>query len=260
LTSPWLVERNSASRPRVRIVAVPFAGSGASAFLPWSDLLPADVALAVVRLPGRESRFRDRPMTAMSEVVAQLAPAVRSLGNTPTVVFGYSLGALIGYELALSLTAAGSPPVLLAVGGAEAPHLERTFPSIANLDDAEFDKALRALGGTPDEVFEHPELLDIIRSTLRADFALLEAYSAGNNPPRPLPMPITTYCGRNDRELTPAGVSGWADLSSVSAAHREFAGGHFFLLDDPETLVGALLTDVDTTLRGPSLSESSQVP
>ncbi|MEK8168926.1 thioesterase domain-containing protein [Streptomyces sp. M19] len=47
------------SDARCRLFCLPFPGAAASAFLPWSDLLPPDVELCAVQLPGREDRFED---------------------------------------------------------------------------------------------------------------------------------------------------------------------------------------------------------
>jgi surfactin synthase thioesterase subunit len=247
VVSPWLVERGETARARVRILAVPFAGAGASALLPWASLLPADVALTVVRLPGRENRFRERQLTSMAAVIDELAPLVLAGSATPTVVFGYSLGAFIGYELTARLHDRGAPPVLLAVGGAGAPHLPRRSAALSTLNDAAFVRAIKDLEGTPPEVFEHPELLELVLPTLRADFALLDGYTAA---PRPmLTTPIVTYSGADDPELTTSAVAGWGELTGAGIEHRRFPGGHFFLTPDPAALVAALLADIDAALR-----------
>lgn len=246
--SGWLVERGPTYGARARIVAVPFAGSGASALLPWAPLLPPDLALSVVRLPGRENRFRERHLTEMDEVVEQLLPHVLGDPLVPTVVFGYSLGALIAYELAVRLQAAGSPPLLLAVGGAQAPQLGPTTPPIAALGDAAFVAAVRDLGGTPAEVFEHPELLAMVLPTLRADFALVDGYRYAERPL--LATPITTYSGEHDRELTRVGIERWGELTGAGCTHHTFDGGHFFLSVDPGPLVTRLVADIRACLGG----------
>ena len=80
--SEWIVEVGQAgSTPRARIVAVPWAGGGASVYRPWASWLPRDIALDVVRLPGRENRLRETPLTDMRTLItlAALAASVAAI-------------------------------------------------------------------------------------------------------------------------------------------------------------------------------------
>ena len=249
MVTPWLVTRGSeSSRARLRLVAVPYAGAGASAFLPWTQLLPPDIELAVVRMPGRENRYREKRLTDMDDVVDQLQQAVSSTEPAlPIAIFGYSLGSLIAYELAIRLHATGAGPILLAVGGSDAPHAPHPSLGLYNLDDDAFVAAIRALGGTPDEVFEHAELLKLLLPILRADFELLDGYRSSAHPP--LDCPLVTYQGDSDSELTHAGMAAWAELSTGPHTARHFAGGHFFFVDDPDLLARRLAADVRAAAR-----------
>jgi medium-chain acyl-[acyl-carrier-protein] hydrolase len=246
--SDWLVEVSPISMSaRSRIIALPWAGGGTAAYRRWGALLPADVSLAIVRMPGRESRLRETPLTDMFAVVDELAPIVANTLHVPTMIFGYSLGALIGYEVAARLSATHGPELAaLAVGGANAPHVARIAAPLSNLDDGDFVAALRALQGTPVEVLEHPELLALLLPALRADFRLLDTYHPRDC--EPLGIPIITYSGSADAELTVAGVARWAELTKGRTTHRTFPGGHFFLTERPDVIVAAVSADLARTL------------
>jgi surfactin synthase thioesterase subunit len=200
------------------------------------------VALQSVRLPGRESRFREAPFAAMEDLVTALAPVVAEQTDVPTVIFGYSLGALIAYELTVRLQGCGAPPVLLAVGGANAPHVPRSGPRLSELDDDGLVAALGRLQGAPDPALQNAELRALMLPTVRADFVLLDRYTAD---PRPrLAVPVATFRGLDDPELTAAGMAAWADVTVGGVAHHSYPGGHFFLADDPGDLVSDLLAEV----------------
>lgn len=224
------------------MIAIPWAGAGAAVLLPWSERLGAETDLQIVRLPGRENRFTEPRMTSIDAVTAALAPVVRGLPPLPTALFGYSLGALIAFELARVLEAQGSPVRLLAVGGCAAPHQLPPRPPVSELDDAAFAATVRDLDGTPPEIFDHPELLALLLPTLRSDFTMLENYA-----PRPgtVSCPIVTFTGRSDEELTDASVAAWAELSDQGAEHRYYDGGHFFLADSGNELLIDLRAELD---------------
>lgn len=248
MVTPWLLERDHDDRARIRLIAIPFAGAGASSLLPWAELLPPEIQFSIVRLPGRENRYGEPRLTDMAEVVGELAPVVAAVTEVPTVVFGYSLGALIGYELAARMHDLGRPPVLLVCGGSNAPHVPRALPLLSVADDETFIRGMRRLGGTPQQVFEHRELLELVLPILRADFALLENYVA---PPRsPLMCPIAVYRAENDTELTDEGVAAWGELTNATTVFRSFRGGHFFFGDDPREIVATLVRDVRAATDG----------
>ncbi len=243
--SRLLVEPSNGVPARRRLVCVPYAGAGAAVFMPWRRLIPADVALTIVRLPGRESRFTEPAFTDVDAVTDELATAVSRSSHLPWSLFGYSLGALIAYELAVRLSRPNRrAPDLLLVGGAEPPHLPRIKPALSDLGQTEFVAALRAIGGTPSEVFEHPELLDVVLPTLRSDFQVLDRYRPRAHPQ--LACPIVTYSGASDSELNDARVHRWSELTSSATRHRQFEGGHFFLTEKVSEVVSAVREDMDS--------------
>lgn len=58
---------------RLRLVCLPCAGGGTAVFRGWPARLPADVELLAVRLPGRESRIRERPYRDGEPLTRELA-------------------------------------------------------------------------------------------------------------------------------------------------------------------------------------------
>lgn len=245
----WLVPPEAPAHGiRARIVAIPWAGGGVATFRGWGRLLPPDVLLQTVRLPGRESRLRELPFTEMDGLVAALAPSVAEGMAVPTVVFGYSLGALIGYELTVRLQALGCPPVLLAAGGVGGPHVPRPGPPLSELGDDDLVSALEKLQGAPDPVLQQPELRALLLPVVRADLVLLDRYRA--SPRTRLAVPVATFRGEDDPELTTPGMAAWADVTVGAVTHHSYPGGHFFLAGNPGELVGDLLAELADATRG----------
>ena len=240
----WIVRRPRERPADWRLICLPHAGSGAAAFAAWFAAAPPDCEVVIARLPGRENRLAEPVPDSIAAVIDGLLPAVEPLLDRPYVVFGYSMGALMAFELTRRLVRDGQRlPVLLAVGGHEAPHLPRWQPPIHQLPRQEFIASLRELGGTPDVVFETPELLDLLIPTLRADLRLVETY--GHDAIGPLPVPIATYVGAGDDTLASAGLAAWDELSTAATMHHSFAGGHFFLSTSGRELLSAIVSDAE---------------
>jgi medium-chain acyl-[acyl-carrier-protein] hydrolase len=106
------------------------------------------------------------------------------------------------------------------------------------LPEEEFVANLRRLNGTPRELFEHDELMEIVLPLLRADFAVYETYVYSSEPP--LDCPISTFGGLQDRNVSHSDLEAWRDQTSVAVSPRMFPGDHFFLHTTQPLLLRAL--------------------
>ena len=107
---PWFPFARTNPAARVRLVCLPFAGGGASAFRTWPQELPLDIDVWAAQLPGRETRFADPAYTRMDRLVSDLAAAVCPNLDRPYALFGHSIGSLVALELVRELRRQGRPP------------------------------------------------------------------------------------------------------------------------------------------------------
>lgn len=225
---PWLACRKRKPHARLRLFCFPYAGGSAAIFRTWPDGLPADVEVCPVQLPGRGTRLMEPPFTRLSPLIQALAHALFPLLDKPFALFGHSLGALVSFELARHLRRQyGLHPVRLFVSAGRAPQIPHRDLPMHSLPGEEFVAKLRRLNGTPSEVFEHEELMEIVLPLLRADFALYETYVYSTEPP--LNCPISTFGGLQDRNVSHGDLVAWRDQTTGSFSLRMFPGDHFFL-------------------------------
>ena len=243
--NPWVVRRRVVPEPRLRLFCFPYAGGGATVYQDWPRLLPADVEVCAVQLPGREARLGEPGYTRLFDLMPPLADALGRLLDTPFVTFGHSLGALVGFELARYLRRGGGPlPQQLMVSGRRAPHLANQGAPLHELTDDILLDAVLELNGTSPEIRSHPELLELAIPLLRADFALGETYRYTPEPP--LASPITAFSGLADPHVTTAEATEWAQHTSGGFELHLLPGDHFFLT----TAQGLLLAEVTRLLSG----------
>lgn len=238
-----LVRFGPRSAAAVRLLCIPFAGGGASAFRLWSAGLPPTVDVMVAQLPGRESRLHERPLTSIGAMVEHLRPAVTAQADLPIAIFGHSMGALVGLELARALRADGLPgPLHLFVSASNPPgRREKALPPLHELpDDALVAELHQRYGGVPAAVREQRELMELLLPMLRADVTALETYRARELPP--LDCPITVYAGSRDALAPPDSMRGWREETSGRFHARTFDGGHFFINTHREPLLADVVT------------------
>lgn len=207
-----------------RLFCLPFAGGGASFFLPWRTALPM-VALVPVQYPGRETRLGEACRLDLEQLVDELAHALLPHLDRPYSLFGYSLGARIGFAVCHRLAELDAPPPALFIPAAHgAPDRAPVIANAATLPDAEFRDLIRQYGGMPDIVLQDPDLSNMLLPILRADISLADQPV----PLRPLDCPILAYAGIDDAAALPASVEQWRRFAGNGFSLRRIEGGHFF--------------------------------
>ena len=243
----WVVIPRPAPSARLRLFCFPYAGGGASIYYPWPRGLPPEVELCSVQLPGRESRLSEKPFSNVLELVDRMAEALTPWMDRPFAFFGHSNGALMAFELARRLRRDGRRgPVHLFVSGRPAPHVAIEEPPIHDLPEPEFLQALRRFKGTPEEVLQNAEIMELISPVLRADFAMSETYVY--QPDRPLAVPLSAYGGRTDDEVPEEQVAAWREHTTADFRQVMFPGDHFFINGDRDRVLAELSRELRGTL------------
>ena len=226
----------------LRLFCFPYAGGGLTAFRAWPDHLPPNVEMQVLEMPGREANLRVPSFVRVEPLVRASGDAIRDHMDRPFAFFGHSMGALVSFELARLLRREGAKqPSALLVSGRRPPQLsiERTT---YNLPEDEFIEELRIMGGTPEEVLGHPELLQLLLPTLRSDFELCQTYSYTEEPP--FTFPITAFGGLNDQFVPREDMDKWREQTTGPFQLRMFPGDHFFLHRSQPLLLQMLSRDL----------------
>jgi medium-chain acyl-[acyl-carrier-protein] hydrolase len=234
--------------PPLHLLCFPYAGGGAAAYRTWRNRLPSSVQVVAAPLPGREARVREAARTRLADLVAQLADELAPHMQGHFAFFGHSMGALVAYELSHYLWARRRPlPLRLFVSAHRSPELPRPVRDLHPLPDAELIDELRRLGGTPEPVLQHAELMAMVLPILRADLEACETYVHPAHARAPLPLPISAFAGADDRRVGPEGLVGWQRHTQTDFRLRVLPGGHFFLHTAQVVLLDAIATDLART-------------
>lgn len=188
--------------------------------------------------------MQEPPLTDLLALVKDIAHWIRPNLDTPFAFFGHSMGALVGFELTRFLRREeGIGPVGLFVSGCGAPQIpDRNLPTTYDLPDSELLEELRRLNGTPKEVLEHPELMQLMLPLLRADFETIETYTYFPEPP--LDCPIAAFGGLRDPKMKREHLELWRDQTTAGFTLRMFNGDHFFLDQAEPELLYALAREL----------------
>ncbi|MGW2618070.1 thioesterase II family protein [Streptomyces sp. NPDC001500] len=240
-TSTWLRKYRPLEQPRVRLVCFAHAGGGPSAFRTWPAALPSDVEVVGVRYPGRQDRVTEPCLDRMEPMAEAVTEALTPLLDRPLVLFGHSMGAWIAYEVAQRM-----PVRALVVSGqvppsrrnSARPGSARRGDGSRELSDEALVEEVKRLGGYDAQLFEDPELRDLVLPPIRADFTLVRTYRTGR--PNLLDCPVHACYGEDDADTRAHDVEAWAEVTTGPFAAHRFPGGHFYLADHEAALLREL--------------------
>lgn len=235
----YLCQLKASVRPKACLLCFPYAGASANIYRKWSDLLPETIDLYGVQYRGRGYRISEVQHTSISAIVDDLLVEIKYLLDTPLVLFGHSLGAIIAYEFARALSAnCTGNPAHLFVSGLTPPHIEYQAKKIHHLPDDDFIREISVLNGTPEEVLNNFDLLRLVLPSLRADLYLAENWTY--NDKYLLPTPVTVMAGHEDNTVQISTIQEWGCCSSGPVNIHLFPGDHFFIEEHFEKIVGLI--------------------
>jgi medium-chain acyl-[acyl-carrier-protein] hydrolase len=251
--SHWFEHLSPIRKPLLRLFCFPYAGGNAQVFRPWQRYFPPEVDLVLVHLPGRGRRSAEPLFRHVNLLVNAIADHFPVETEQAFAFYGHSLGAVVSFELARELRRRyGILPKRLFLSGRRAPHVPDRERPTHNLPHDEFVAELERLNGTPKELLESPETLELFLPILRADFEMAE--TCEYHPGERLSCPIHVYGGQQDEEVSAEDLRAWEEHTSAAFAISMFAGDHFFIHDRNTSFLDTLRGDV---LRALSLPGSA---
>ena len=204
----------------------PYAGGSSAFFESWKPLFSSEVKIVPIEYSGRGKKSNLPLIKTLPEMLDAIETELLPQLRAPFAFFGHSLGAVLAFEIAQSLSRKKISPQALFLSGCPAPDRIQTIASIQNEDDSSFAAILKELGGTPPELFESTLFRDTFLPILRADFSLLDGY---HKEIAPLDIPLIVFGGSKDNKVSFNDLNAWEKWSSNSCSVSILEGDHFFL-------------------------------
>jgi medium-chain acyl-[acyl-carrier-protein] hydrolase len=252
--TPWILSRAPSDTAKLKMFCFPFAGSGASALRFWAGLMPPEIQVCLVQYPGKESRIREDPFRNLRQLADSATEGLLPELQAPFVFFGYSMGALVAFEVSRRLQAMGKAgPQMLITCASPAPQIVRRAEPKYSLPEEQLIHELREMAGTPPEVLDNLELIRLFLPAIRADFEAVETYHYKGKQ-HSLTCPILTIGGADDPDIEPEKLDGWSLHTRGKFDCHVVPGGHFFLLHNPKPISELVTSHILPLMEAPPKS------
>jgi surfactin synthase thioesterase subunit len=246
----WCRRYRPSRTATARLVCFPHAGGSASFFLPVAAALSPAVDVVAIQYPGRQDRRAERPLTDVAALADRIRDVLLRQPPLPVTFFGHSLGATVGFETVRRLEASGSPVAHLFASGRRAPSAQRD-ESVHLRDDNGILAEVRRLNGTAASLLDDQELMRAALPSLRADYQAAETYRCA--PEVTIGCPVTVLTGDADPRTTLPEARAWERHTTSTCTVRTFPGGHFFITEQANEIIGLFRKHFSQTAAGPAL-------
>jgi len=212
---------------KIQLFSIPYAGGGRYSFLSLKPFLPARIEHVALELPGRGQRITEDLLTNLDAMVDDLYQQLTHRLTGPYLLYGHSMGGILGHRLLHRLRAGGAElPLHFFVSGCAAPCQEKYQKKRHRLSDGLLTQELIKLGGMPAEVLASEELMSFCLPIIRADIQALETHAY--QPAEAYPVPLTVVAGTAEG-LDEEDLEGWRQETAASFETLRLPGNHFFI-------------------------------
>ncbi|SDR46809.1 Surfactin synthase thioesterase subunit [Pseudovibrio sp. Tun.PSC04-5.I4] len=238
----WKKSRN----PRIRLICFPYAGGGSFMYKDWAKYIPDDVELLAVDLRGRGGRFNERLSADINTHINDILVNYGHLNELPLIVFGHSMGGLLGFEFSRAVKERLGHEILhFFPSASRAPQLPRVMDVTYNLSDDDFLSKLGESDGLPREIFESSELRDIFLPILRSDVRLCEVYCFEGA--TLLECPISVIGGTMDQGVLRHELETWREHTTKDTCLHLISAGHFYVDTHRLQVINIIMKQIGST-------------
>lgn len=210
---------------KIQMFLLPFAGGSSFSFMRLEHFLLKEIDINVVEYAGRGSR-RSEPCFKnyndfLKDVIAYIS--ARRKHNIPYVVFGYSLGSVIAFDICCSrrLDTIPSYGFLCAEGSILIDNPARGY---ARLSDTKFREKILALGGIDKRILDNKAIMQEYLGLIRNDFTVLGQFLYYG---QLSPCDSTIIYSPNDP--TCIHMKDWTKVIKGCVDYVEIGDDHFFI-------------------------------
>lgn len=239
---------HSHSEERIQVFCFPSAGSSASLYRTWCNYPnnTGSIDFIPVEIPGRGNHITSPAAASIDELVEAFLSVFSKVVRSPYIIYGHSFGAAVAFQVAYTLQERGFQlPEKLIVAGRHAPHMKDPNPMSSASTDEEIIEEIKKMGGTPEVILNHPEMLQFTLSQLRAD---LRTHESLRYTGQKLQIPIEAHCATQD-DANKEVVEYWKEVTTDEFRSKEFEGHHFFIQALGDTYLDSLIDTITQTRK-----------
>ncbi|MDE6021622.1 MAG: hypothetical protein K2H01_11585 [Ruminococcus sp.] len=214
---------------KLKVFCIPYAGGTKQVYSDWIQKYSDTAEIIPLEYNGHGELFTMPFYEDADEAAQDICNRIAEEKPLDYILYGHSFGSMIAILAAEKLEKSYTrKPLAVMIGGSRPMHLRYKDRSLRNLSKDEFMKVLMNMGQTSEEIFEEPELVDIIYDIMYHDITIEETYVYISNEHDKITVPVIVMTGTEDDEAPLNDMKEWQNYTSSRFYIKQFHAGHFF--------------------------------
>ncbi|MDJ0661417.1 MAG: beta-ketoacyl synthase N-terminal-like domain-containing protein [Crocosphaera sp.] len=228
----WLELYQPQPQADYRLFCLHHLGGNASLFQSWSTELLPKFAVFPLQIPREFNDVKKQEQNQFADTIERLAQVITPYLDKPFAIYGHSMGAIMGFELAHKIRQKqGQTPCHLFISSAFAPQdVKKGFEQ----QKLSLEEILN-LSEIPQDLRDDSSIMEEITAIFQADLQLLKSYVYTENPP--LDCPISAFGGQADSLIKREDLLSWVEQTRIGFRLMMFPGNHMFLMGKSRKLL-----------------------
>ena len=211
------------------LFCISYAGGNAKYFFDLKKELSChSIRVLPIEYAGHGMRSNEEAYHSFNDMSEDVFDIIKENYVENSIIFGYSMGALVAYDIINRLFTEKMRNELFHffVAAHEPPNIPFRGSMYAHCDKEELLSGMINMGGISNQLLSNKRFLNIYLKRIKADYNLINDYK-WDGIYKKLPCGITAFYSEND---TPASnMVQWERFTSKDIDMYDMSGGHFFL-------------------------------
>ncbi|ANU49932.2 hypothetical protein ADH76_06680 [Enterocloster clostridioformis] len=240
-----MISIGDACMNKIKLFCLAYSGATALIYYKLQKYLSERIEIVPIDLPGRGTRMDEKLLTMFDDSLIDVEEQINKKlgGSSYYAVFGYSLGAVLAFEVIQRLSVS---PLHLFLAARQPPHVIDKDDKIAVLPDEQFLCRLISLGGMSPELLNDKRALEYYLPIIRADFELVGSYEF-NGMTRNIDNNSTILFSQEDS--CSERIMEWSKYLSGKCEYIKFKGDHFFINREPEKIAEIISAKINEEIE-----------
>lgn len=215
----------------MRLFAIPYAFGNSTIFYPLEKNLNVDIEFLPVDYSGHFMRHSEPLYSDINDIAFDIYGQISNKLCQDYVLFGYSMGGLVAYELFNIIKSYGHPlPNRILIFATNEPEFNYSKLDFESFDLNQIRNILIDFSGTSQEVLENDDIIKELSPIVKSDCIALRDYIPDIT--KNITVPVTVLRGENEQENLDNCRKGWERFCSAGLDYEIVAGGHFFMFEE----------------------------
>lgn len=212
---------------KIKLICIPYAGGNSYSFRDLQPFLGRYIDMVTLELPGRGKRITEPLLSDIHVMTDDLYRQVLPHIKSPYILYGHSMGAVLGNLLLHRLKQDWKAlPLHFFATGCAAPVFNHERKQRHLLPDDQLMAELKEMGGMPDALLEDLDLMEFFLPVIREDMRALECYQYQSQ--EKYSTGITVITGTTET-ITDRQTAAWAQETEKDVRILRYPGNHFFI-------------------------------